>query len=44
MPKMIVGELPIDESFDNFVKEWNKRGGEALTKAMDAVYQQTKGK
>lgn len=42
--KMIVGELPIDQGFDTFVKDWNKRGGEALTKAVDAVYQQRKAK
>lgn len=36
---MIVGETPIDGGFEDFVKEWNSRGGDKLTEAIDAAYQ-----
>lgn len=37
--QMIVGEIPVDQGFASFVKEWNQRGGEKLVKAMDDAYQ-----
>ena len=37
--EMIVGETPIDGGFEDFVKEWNSRGGDKLTEAIDAAYQ-----
>lgn len=39
---MIVGATDIDVAFDAFVKEWNQRGGEELTKALDEQYQARK--
>lgn len=36
--EMIVGQSPIDPGFDNFVREWNRLGGEQLTKAMNEAY------
>ncbi|MEG0565912.1 MAG: extracellular solute-binding protein [Hungatella sp.] len=37
--EMIVGETAIEGAFDDFVKEWNSRGGDKLTVALDAAYQ-----
>lgn len=37
--EMIVGETPIDGGFEDFVKEWESRGGTELTKALDEAYQ-----
>ncbi|PNV61562.1 hypothetical protein C0033_13345 [Clostridium sp. chh4-2] len=37
--EMIVGETPIDGGFEDFVEEWNSRGGVELTKALDEAYQ-----
>lgn len=37
--EMIVGEIPVDGGFEDFVEEWNSRGGDRLTKALDAAYQ-----
>jgi len=36
--KMILGEIPIDGGFEAFVEEYNKSGGEELTKALNAVF------
>jgi ABC-type glycerol-3-phosphate transport system substrate-binding protein len=36
---MIVGAIDIETGFDSFVDEWNKRGGEALTNALNEKYQ-----
>ncbi len=40
--EMITAEGPIDEMFNAFVAEWNKRGGEALTQAYNEAYQKRK--
>ena len=40
--KMVVGEVPIEGGFEDFVKEWNKRGGEELTNAYNKAYQAVK--
>ena len=37
--EMIVGETPIEGGFESFVEEWNSRGGQELTKALDEAYQ-----
>ncbi|MDF2927327.1 MAG: transporter substrate-binding protein [Paenibacillaceae bacterium] len=42
--KMITNEGPIDDMFNEFVKEWNKRGGQELTKAYDDAYQKKAAK
>lgn len=39
---MIVGATDIESGFDSFVQEWNQRGGEALTKAVNDKYQARK--
>ncbi|MDF2927350.1 MAG: extracellular solute-binding protein family 1 [Paenibacillaceae bacterium] len=36
--KMITSNDPIDGMFDDFVKEWNKRGGEEWTKQINDEY------
>jgi ABC-type glycerol-3-phosphate transport system substrate-binding protein len=33
--KMTVGEIAIDPGFDQFVQQWNSRGGKALTDALN---------
>ena len=40
--EMIVGETPIDGGFEAFVEEWNSRGGDKLTQALDEAYQAKK--
>lgn len=40
--KMIVGEIPVEGGFEEFVEEWNTRGGDKVTAAMDAMYQERK--
>ena len=37
--EMIVGEVPIEGGFEDFVEEWYSRGGDELTAAMDEAYQ-----
>lgn len=37
--KMVVGDVAIDGGFEEFVKEYQKRGGEELYNAWDAAYQ-----
>lgn len=37
--KMIMNDGPIDNMFNDFVAEWNKRGGTDLTKAYNDAYQ-----
>lgn len=37
--EMIVGEVPIEGGFEDFVKEWKSRGGDELTMALDEAYQ-----
>ncbi len=37
--EMIVGEVPIEGGFEDFVEEWYSRGGDKLTAAMDEAYQ-----
>lgn len=39
---MIVEQKDIDKAFDDFVKEWTKRGGDKVTKSLDDKYQKTK--
>ncbi|OUS75087.1 hypothetical protein B1748_19505 [Paenibacillus sp. MY03] len=36
--KFIIGEINLDQGFDDFVKLWNSSGGEALTKAVNDRY------
>lgn len=36
--EMIVGQTPIDTGFEAFVEEWNSRGGQELTKAINEAY------
>jgi len=36
--KMILGEIPIDGGFEAFVEEYNKSGGEELTKGINTVF------
>ncbi len=36
--QMIVGEVPIEGGFEDFVAEWNERGGDELTAALDAAW------
>ena len=36
--KMIVGEVPVEGGFEDFVKEWNSMGGQALTDAYNKAY------
>lgn len=38
--EMIIGEIPIEEGFDQFVEEWNSKGGTELTEAMNQAYQE----
>lgn len=40
--KMIVGDVQIDGGFEDYVKEWNKRGGEELTEAYNKAYEESK--
>ncbi len=40
--EMIIGEKPIDTGFDEFVKEWNSRGGDKLTEAINKAYAEKK--
>ncbi len=35
---IITGEIDVDEGFDDVLKEWEKRGGNEWTKAMNAEY------
>lgn len=37
--KMIVGEVPVEGGFEDFVKEWNAMGGQELTDAYNKAYQ-----
>ncbi len=39
--KIIVGELPINE-FDNFITEYNAKGGAQITEEVQAWYDDTK--
>lgn len=41
--KIIMGESPID-AFDTFVENWNKLGGEAITKEVNEWYDSVKAK
>lgn len=41
--KIIMGAAPIDE-FDKFVSDWNKLGGEAITKEVNEWYDSVKAK
>ncbi|MDI4647080.1 extracellular solute-binding protein [Cohnella hashimotonis] len=38
--KMIMSDGPIDNMFADYVKEWKKRGGDALTQAFNDAYQE----
>jgi putative aldouronate transport system substrate-binding protein len=38
LTRMVAGDLPIDASWDSFVKEFNDRGGAILTAAFDTAY------
>lgn len=37
--KIILGEVPVDEGFDELLSEWTKRGGDKLTEAYNKAYQ-----
>lgn len=36
--EMIIGEVPIEEGFDKFVKEWYSKGGTELVEALNKAY------
>jgi len=40
--KMVVGEIVIDGGFENYVEEWNKRGGKEMTDGYNALYKARK--
>lgn len=40
--KMTVGEIPIEGGFESFVTEWNKRGGQQYTDALNKAMEQKK--
>ncbi len=40
--EMIVGEVPIEGGFEDFVDEWISRGGDKLTEALNEAYQAKK--
>lgn len=38
--RMVIGDVPVDGGFEEFVEEYKKRGGEELYKAYNEAYQQ----
>ena len=40
--RIILGDVPVDEGFDEMLREWDKRGGKELTAAYNKAYQARK--